>query len=160
MRVTDERVVTIGYEVLDEDGALIDATDEDQSFAYVHGIGQMVPGFEAALEGAEPGDRLDFEVPAEAAYGPADERLVLLAPRARLVGVCEPAVGVAVLVRVADQVRVARIVQILDQNVLLDANPPLAGKDLRFRVEVRAVREACEDELRLRRVRSFSGSVV
>ncbi|MCL2449418.1 MAG: FKBP-type peptidyl-prolyl cis-trans isomerase, partial [Polyangiaceae bacterium] len=58
--------VTLDYELRDEDGELIDASEGDggEPIRYVHGYGMLVPGLEAALAGLRSGDERDVVVPA------------------------------------------------------------------------------------------------
>ena len=51
MQISQQKVVTMNYEVVDDQGQLIDRSEEDGPLAYIHGTGQLIPGLETALEG-------------------------------------------------------------------------------------------------------------
>jgi FKBP-type peptidyl-prolyl cis-trans isomerase SlyD len=78
--------VTLDYELRDDDGDLVDASEAEggEPIRYIHGYGMVVPGLEAALAGLRIGDERDVIVPAEAGYGDYDEGLVLEIDRGEL----------------------------------------------------------------------------
>lgn len=141
--------VTLDYELRDEEGDLIDASEAEdgEPIQYVHGYGMLVPGLEAALVGLREGDEREVVVPAEAGYGERDESLVMDLDRSDLPeGDLE--VGDELVAESPDGHEIAMtVVEVQDATVVVDANHPLAGETLRYQVKVREVREATQEEI-------------
>ncbi len=145
-KIARDQVVSIDYRLLDDDGSLIETTEGDEPLTYLHGRGELVPGLERALEGKVPGDTGKFHVPAADAYGDRDPEKVLREPMDRFGFPVE--VGQVLQARLEDGGAISFQVLAVDADgVTLDANHPLAGKNLNFEVTVRAVRPATEEEL-------------
>jgi FKBP-type peptidyl-prolyl cis-trans isomerase SlyD len=141
---------TIDYELRDEDGDLLDASEgpDGEPLRYVHGYGMIVPGLEAGLTGLRVGEERDIVVPADAGYGEYDEELVLEMDRGDLPDPGAVAVGDEFIAESPDGDEVAMsVVEVHDDSVVVDANHPLAGMTLRSRVKVRELREATAEEI-------------
>jgi len=142
--------VTVDYELRTEQGQLIDASDGEggEPMEYVHGYGMLVPGLEAALSGLLKGDEREVIVPADAGYGEYDKELVMEVARADVPNASEVQVDDELVAESPDGDELAmRVVEVRDQTVLVDANHPLAGMTLRYRVWVRGVRPATDEEI-------------
>jgi FKBP-type peptidyl-prolyl cis-trans isomerase SlyD len=140
--------VTLDYELRDEDGELVDASEADggEPMRYVHGYGMIVPGLEAALAGLAVGDERDLVIPADAGYGDYDEELVMEIDRGELPKVVH--VGDELVAESPDGDEFAlNVVEVRDDIVVVDGNHPLAGMTLRYHVTVRDVREASDEEI-------------
>jgi FKBP-type peptidyl-prolyl cis-trans isomerase SlyD len=143
--------VTIDYELRDEDGDMLEASEGDggEPIRYVHGYGMLVPGLEAALVGLRAGDQRDVVVPAEAGYGEYDDSLLLEVDRSELPDPKRVAVGDEFIGESADGDEIPMtVVEVDDDTVVVDANHPLAGMTLRYHVKVRDIRAATEDEIK------------
>lgn len=148
MRIENDRVVRIHYTLRDDAGTTIDASEPDDPLEYLHGHGNIVPGLEAALTGAEPGRKLKVEVPPEAGYGPRDEEAVITIGRDRFPNDFTPEVGMQLASRSCDgRVVRMRLTAVGPDEVTADLNHPLAGRTLHFEIEVAGVREATAKEL-------------
>ena len=141
MNIAKHVVVSIHYTLKDGAGAVIDTSSGNEPLAYIHGIGNLVPGLEAALEGKGKGTKLDVTVAPAEGYGPRDDKLVQKVPKRMFEG------GVEVGMRFHAGPSVVTVTHIIGDMVTIDANHPLAGQDLHFSVEVMDVREASEEEL-------------
>ncbi len=142
--------VTLDYELRDEDGDLIDASESEdgEPIRYVHGYGMLVPGLEAALVGLRAGDEREVVVPADAGYGEYDDSLVLEIERGQLPDPRGVQVGDEFVAESPDGDELAmNVVEVHDDRVVVDANHPLAGMTLRYMVKVRDVRPATEGEI-------------
>jgi FKBP-type peptidyl-prolyl cis-trans isomerase SlyD len=142
--------VVIDYELRDDDGELLDASEAEggEPITYVHGYGMLVPGLEAALVGLKVGDEREVVVPAEAGYGEYDEGLVLQLDRGEFPDPKQVEVGDEFVAESPDGDEITmNVVEVKDDVVVVDANHPLAGMTLRYRVKVRDVREATKDEI-------------
>jgi FKBP-type peptidyl-prolyl cis-trans isomerase SlyD len=145
--------VTLDYQLHDDAGELLDASDveDGEQIEYVHGYGMLVPGLEAALVGLRAGDEREAVVPAEAGYGERDESLVLQLDKGDL-----PEGADGKTVEVGDELvaespegdEIAMtVVELKDDVVVVDANHPLAGMTLHYQVKVVGIREATSDEI-------------
>jgi FKBP-type peptidyl-prolyl cis-trans isomerase SlyD len=142
--------VVIDYELRDDEGDLLDASEAEggEPIRYVHGYGMIVPGLESALAGLKAGDERDVVVPAEAGYGEYDEALVLQIDRAEFPDPKEVEVGDEFVAESPDGDEIAmNVVEVRDDVVVVDANHPLAGMTLRYHVKVRDVRQATDAEI-------------
>jgi len=147
VQIARNKVVTIHYTLRDEQGAVIDSSSGRGPLAYLHGKGNIVPGLERALDGRGAGDKLDVTVAPEQGYGLRDERLVEIVPRSRFPAGTELAPGMQLRTSGARGARIVSVVKVERDFVTLDGNHPLAGRTLRFSVEVADVRRATHEEV-------------
>jgi FKBP-type peptidyl-prolyl cis-trans isomerase SlyD len=142
--------VTLDYELRDDEGDLLDASAEDggEPIRYVHGYGMIVPGLEAALVGLHAGDERDIMVPAEAGYGEYDEELLLTIDRKEMPDPAAVEVDDELVAEAPDGGELdLKVIEVRENEVVCDANHPLAGMNLRYKVKVRDVRPATDDEI-------------
>lgn len=130
-------VVKVHYTGKLRDGTVFDTSVGGEPLEFTLGRGQIMPAFEEAILGMSPGDSKTFEVPAEEAYGPYREELVLEIERDRVPPELELEVGQQLLLRQpsGQGVRVT-VTELTEDTVTLDANHPLAGEDLIFEVQL------------------------
>ncbi len=144
--VRDGRVVTFDYELRDRSGRVLDASATSGPMRYLHGAGHILPALEHGLAGLEPGQRTEIDIPCAQAFGDVDETRRVEVPRAEL----PPGVEAGSMVSGEDEAgrRFHLVVlELGDETAVLDGNHPLAGRDLLFSVEVRAVEAATPEEL-------------
>ena len=146
MTVEKDTVVTMDYSLTDEEGTLLDTSEGRGPLSYIHGKGNIIPGLENALEGKEQGERVEAVVPPAEAYGERDEERIVSVPRDRFSGVDTIEPGMQLQAQVDGQTQILTVQEAGEENVTVDANHPLAGKTLKFEVEIREVREANEQE--------------
>ncbi len=98
----------------------------------------MIPGFEKAVIGMEEGDDTTVEIPSEEAYGQRREELELEVSKSDLPDNIEPEVGMQLQMQQQEngQAVPVQITAVEEDFVKLDANHPLAGKDLTFEIEL------------------------
>jgi FKBP-type peptidyl-prolyl cis-trans isomerase SlyD len=149
MQISKNKVVSLDYVLTDEQGQVIDQSDEGAAFAYLHGANNIIPGLEQALEGHQVGDNVKVTVPPEQAYGERDDNLTQVLNRSQFQGVDQLEVGMQFHAGNADGtgIQVVTISALDGEAVTIDANHPLAGVTLNFDVTVRDVREATSEEL-------------
>ena len=146
MQVTEKKAVTIKYTLRDEEGAVLDSTEGRDPLTYLHGAGNLVPGVEEALEGKSAGEEVKVTVSPEKGYGVREEDNVRNVPIRKLpTGKLVP--GATVQLNTNHGPVVAVIKAVKGDYATLDLNHPLAGKTLRFELEVVEVRDATEEEL-------------
>lgn len=142
------RVVTFHYTLRDPSGKVIDTSAGGDPITYLEGAGQIIDGLDQRLRTVEAGVKTRAHVPAAEAYGERDPAQVQRVKRAVLPIDGEVKVGDTFQAgqdRFAPTVTVAAIE---GEEVLLDANHPLAGVDLTFDVEIVSARPANAEELR------------
>lgn len=147
MQVSEHKVVTLNYEVVDDQGQLIDRSEDDGPLAYIHNTGQLIPGLENALEGRSQGDRLSIDVPPDQGYGERDEEGVQTVSRDQFDDDAAIEAGMQFEAQDDDGHQIVTVVGVDDDNITLDTNHPLAGKTLHFEVEIIEVRDATPEEL-------------
>lgn len=147
MKIAQDTAVTLHYTVRDPHGQVLDSSLEREPLHYLHGHGQIIPGLEKQLEGAEAGSTLEIHVPADEAYGPRHPELVFPVPRGQFDQEVTLTPGAQVMAHGQQGPLVLTIVSVQEDTVLLDANHPLAGMDLDFSVQVVSVRAARPDEI-------------
>ena len=150
MKIGPNARVILDYELKDDEGEVLDASDGDggEPIVYVHGYGMLVPGLEAALAGLEAGASKEIVVTPEDGYGDRDEELVIEVDRADFPNPEEIQVGDEVVAESPDGDEVPmRVLEVKGEGVLVDANHPLAGITLHYAVKVREVAKASEQEV-------------
>ena len=119
------------------DGTVFDSSREREPLAFTLGEGTVIPGFEEAVTGMAPGESKTTVIPPDQAYGSPREELLLTVPLAQLPEGYEPEVGGQLQMTTAQGQPVpVRIHAVEDAAVILDANHPLAGKELTFDIEL------------------------
>ncbi len=148
MTIAENSVVTIAYTLRNDEGQVLDSSDENGSISYLHGHQNIVPGLENALAGKVVGDTVNAEIEPADGYGERREDLVFSVPRDRLPQEEELVEGMQFRAQVAEgQELIVTLVDVGDSEVTLDGNHPLAGEKLVFDVEVENVREATAEEI-------------
>jgi FKBP-type peptidyl-prolyl cis-trans isomerase SlyD len=132
------RTITFHYTLRDAAGRLLNTSLGGPPIRYVEGDGTIVDGLAAELSGLPAGTRRNVTVPAAQGYGERDETLVRRVPR-RLVPADEIKVGDQFQTAPDRHAPIVTVVAIDGDEVVLDANHPLAGIDLHFEVEILAV---------------------
>ncbi len=122
------------------DGTVFDSSKEREPLEFVIGEGQVIPGFEKAVEGLAPGESTTTKIPADEAYGPRNEEMIVKIDRKDLPKGEKPKVGDTLTGQSPDgQTTHAKVTEISDQEITVDANHQLAGKDLTFEIELVSV---------------------
>lgn len=120
-----------------QDGTEFDSSRERDPLEFEVGSGQVIPGFETAVEGMNPGDSTTTTIAADNAYGQRREDLLVEIGRDQIPEDIELAVGQPLQVKGQDdQPFVVHIAEVQEETVKLDANHPLAGQDLTFEIEL------------------------
>lgn len=149
MIIAKEKVVTINYSLIDENGDIIDSSEVSEPFTYVHGMEQTLPGIEEVLNGKETGFKYDGIIPCESAYGKKDDEFLIPVPKEDFENHEEFKVGMHLsIVNNYGEEQEMEIVAIDDKNITIDANSPYADMDIKFKCEVLEVRDATEEEIK------------
>jgi FKBP-type peptidyl-prolyl cis-trans isomerase SlyD len=143
MQITKNAVVSFHYTLNDAEGNVLDTSDGREAFAYIHGMGMIVPGLEEQLEGKASGTKVKAEVPPAQGYGDVDPQLLQKVPLDRFGG---QNVEAGMQFQTPDN-HVWNVMEVTESDVLINGNHPLAGVTLHFNVEITDVRMATEEEL-------------
>lgn len=119
-----------------EDGTEFDSSRERDPLEFVVGSQQIIPGFSKAVEGREPGDKLTVTIPAADAYGAPDPDYVFVVPRAQVPDHVPLEPGTPLQLSNGKEQMDVVITEVGPYEVTLDANHPLAGKNLVFDIEI------------------------
>lgn len=136
-QVKNGDTVKVHYTGTLADGTVFDSSLEREPLEFTLGEGQLIPGFEKTVLGMSAGELRTVTIPAEEAYGPYREEMVLEVPRTQLPADMQPQVGMQL--QIGEEQGDGMLVQIAtvtDAHITLDANHPLAGKDLIFSIEL------------------------
>lgn len=147
MQVAKNTVVAIDYKLSDNNGEVLDASQEGQPLEYVHGGGNIIPGLENALEGKEIGENVSVTVQPSEAYGDRSEDLKQDVPKEMFQGVDQVEAGMRFQAQTQEGTSIVTVTDVGEEQVTVDANHPLAGETLNFEVTVNNVREATQNEV-------------
>ncbi|WP_405492110.1 peptidylprolyl isomerase [Nocardia sp. NBC_00511] len=148
MSIAADKVVSIDYTLTDDDGDVLDTSVGDEPLVYLHGAENIVPGLERALEGKTTGDELVVIVEPEDGYGEYDAELVSTVALEMFEGVDEIEPGMEFHAEAPDgESQIVTVRQVDGSEVTIDANHPLAGQRLHFKVKVVDIRDASDEEL-------------
>jgi peptidylprolyl isomerase len=120
-----------------EDGQIFDTSIQREPLQFTIGEDQVIPGFEQAIVGMAPGESKTTKLSPDTAYGPHRKEMVAVVDRNKLPEHLEPKVGEQLQVRQPDdQAMIVTIAEVTESTVTLDANHPLAGKELTFDIQL------------------------
>lgn len=119
------------------DGTTFDSSEGRDPLEFQVGSGQVIKGFDEGVTGMEVGQKKTIQIPVEEAYGPKNEEMVVNFPKANFPEDLNPEVGMQLnMTNGSGQVIPVVIVEVGEEEVILDANHPLAGQDLIFDIEL------------------------
>ena len=118
-------------------GETFDSSDGRDPLEFVVGSGQIIPGLDKAIPGMTIGDKKTVEVPCAEAYGETREEARQAIPRAEIPDHIPTEIGTQLQMQApTGQIVPVTIVEANEAEIVLDANHPLAGKDLVFAIEL------------------------
>lgn len=152
MQIDKNSVVSFHYAVATTEGEKVDQSEKGEPLVYLHGHGQIVPGLEAVMLGKAAGAKFSATVAAKDAYGDHDKELDLQVPLDVFPPNVRPQIQPGFRFRAEHPTlqgnEVTFVVHQIDaEHAFVSGNHPLAGKDLKFDIEVVEVRTATADEL-------------
>jgi FKBP-type peptidyl-prolyl cis-trans isomerase SlyD len=150
LKITRGTTVSFHYELLDAQGEEVENTRDDEPVRYRHGDEEILPGLEEALAGHAAGDRFRVTLSPHDAYGDYNPDGLVSIPRGEVQEADQeivPGDWIVVSVTDADDEDEEgeldmRVVEVHDEELILDANHPLAGQRVTFVVEVLEVAAA------------------
>jgi peptidylprolyl isomerase len=120
-----------------DDGTQFDSSAGREPLEFALGSGQVISGFDKAVEGMTVGENRSERIAAEEAYGPHQEQLMHEVPKSVLPDDIDPSVGMPLEARGPDgEVTRLMVVAVTEESITVDANHPLAGEALNFDIEL------------------------
>ena len=142
-KIDNNTVARVHYTgTLPENGEVFDSSEGRDPLTFLVGHKQMIPGFERELMGLAAGEKVEFTLPAEDAYGSHNPDAVQKVPKEMFGGIT-PEIGMTLM----SDLGPFRVTEINGDLITADFNHALAGKSLTFNVEVVEVREATAEEI-------------
>jgi FKBP-type peptidyl-prolyl cis-trans isomerase SlyD len=140
-----QRVITFHYTMSDDAGNIVYSSEGKEPLAYLEGAGQVFPQLEEIIRDMKVGDKQRVNLNADEAFGPYDDEQVFEVPREELPN---QEINVGDVFQSSDpESPPLTVVEITDTHVTMDANHPLAGRDLVFDVELIDARDATPEEI-------------
>lgn len=132
--------VKIHYTGTLDDGTQFDSSAGRDPLEFQLGGGQVIPGFDKAVEGMTVGESKTVAIPADEAYGEHHPQMVQEVPRSALPQDLEPEVGMGLSARNPDGSEIQlTVTEVAEETITVDGNHPLAGKALNFDIELVAI---------------------
>lgn len=133
----DGDTVKINYTVKLEDGKVLATTNNKGHLQFTIGECEDIVGLEQAVIGMKRGEKKSIKVPAHKAYGPYRDDLVLIVDRNRFPDDLDLEIGKRLKTQQkSGQINTVEVKDITELKVTLDANHPLAGKDLLYDIQL------------------------
>lgn len=153
MNIEKYRVVSVSY-TLKSGSEVVEVVDATQPMTFIFGSGYLLPKFEENIEGKKVGDKFDFQLACEDAYGEIVPDAVVELNKDMFKeedgSVNEELFKVGAMIPLRDNEGNrfdGRVTEVKDNTLVIDLNHPMAGKSLHFTGEVLEVREATADEM-------------
>ena len=119
------------------DGTVFDTTEERGPLELVIGVGKTLQAFEQALVGMEPGERKSIDIPARQAFGGRQRTLLRVLRRELFAPDQKIKVGQRLRIDQGDGAEaIVEVTRVTGDDVMVDMNHPLAGRDLTFAIEL------------------------
>jgi peptidylprolyl isomerase len=129
--------VKVGYVLTLDDDTVIENTENSKPIEFTLNAGEAIPGFEQAVIGMSPGESKTVKIPPEKAYGEYHDDLILEVDRKGLPKDLEPKEGQLLRLKTEKlEPFMVRVIDTSETKVKMDANHPLAGKNLNFEIEL------------------------
>ena len=121
-----------------DDGTVFDSSLESEPMQFKIGEGQLIPDFEKAVVGMEVGESKTIHIACNDAYGPHQKEMIMVVDRKEVPPNIDPQPGQRLQLRSPDgNTFLVLVTDASEENVTLDGNHPLAGKDLNFEIQLR-----------------------
>jgi FKBP-type peptidyl-prolyl cis-trans isomerase SlyD len=148
MPIGANKVVTIHYTLKDESGNVLDSTLGAQPFSYLTGHDQIIPKLEEEIDSMLVGSKKSVLISAEDGYGEYNEELVHHVKKDNFPDDVELEVGMQFVTTSPDGTQMPFVIKEINGNdITIDFNHPLSGKNLDFEIELIDVRDATDEEL-------------
>ncbi|WP_269619904.1 FKBP-type peptidyl-prolyl cis-trans isomerase [Zhongshania sp. BJYM1] len=157
MEISRNKVVSFHYELRDGQGAVLEDNFNDTPSLYMHGADNIISGLEKAMSGHTVGDEFEVTLPPEDAYGNIEPNKSERIPAKYLKHEGKIKVGQAVRFNTDKGMRNATVIKVGKFSVDVDLNHPLAGQTLTFKILIKDIRDATDEEIRHRHAHGEGG---
>jgi FKBP-type peptidyl-prolyl cis-trans isomerase SlpA len=135
MKVKANDKVKVHYKGTLSDGVMFDSSEGRDPLEFTIGSGQIIPGFENGVIGMQVDESKTLNIPAAEAYGQPKAELILEVPKSQLPPEINPEIGLQLMSQTPDGNQTPLLVtEVKEDTIIVDANHPLAGKDLIFEI--------------------------
>jgi len=136
-QVKNGDTVRVHYHGKLNDGSTFDTSEGRDPLEFTVGSGQVIKGFDDAMLDMQPGEKKTVNIPVDLAYGQRNDDMMMEYPKSEFPADMTPEVGMELhMSDNAGNVFPVVVAELQEETVLLDANHPLAGKDLVFELEL------------------------
>ena len=119
------------------DGTVFDTSNNKDPLQFTVGKGQVIEGFDEAVTGMVVGETKTAKIPCEKGYGPRNDNMIIVVDKKQVPPELKPEVGQRLEVGSASgELLAVTVIEVSEETITLDANPPLAGEDLTFDLEL------------------------
>ncbi len=148
MAIAQNKVVTMNFTLTDDLGNVLDTTDQGGPFSYISGNNMVLPKLEEAVNGMIIGTKKSLKLSAADGYGNYNEEALQVVGKENFPEDFVLEVGMEYMASNPDGVQMPFIITNVDgEEITIDFNHPLAGKNLNFDIELVDVRDATAEEL-------------
>ena len=130
------KTVKVHYTGKLNDGSVFDSSEGREPLEFQVGTGQVIPGFDAAIQQMDIGSSKTIKIPSEEAYGDVRQEMIALIPHEQFPDGLNPQVGQTLQLKTPEGALPVRVTDVQDTGVVIDGNHPLAGRDLTFELEL------------------------
>lgn len=129
--------VKVHYTGTFDDGEVFDSSRETEPLEFELGAGQVIPGFDQAIQGMKVGESKQVRIPEDDAYGPHNPEMIFTTDSSQFEEGVTPQVGQQFQAQTPDgQPMMLLVKEVSEEGIVMDANHPMAGKDLNFALEL------------------------
>lgn len=147
MNIKNGSVVSFHYTLHDEDGTEIENSRGGDPSLYLHGSNNIIRGLERAMEGHSSGDNFTVQVDPVDGYGARNPAAFQRIPVKHIVTKGKLKKGQVVSINTDQGVRTVVVTKVGRHMADVDTNHPLAGKSLKFEIDITDVRPGSQDEI-------------
>jgi FKBP-type peptidyl-prolyl cis-trans isomerase SlyD len=152
MNITKDKLVSLAYELrIDGTDELVEKLDAENPLKFISGAGFLLPEFEQKVEGMTIGDKFNFVLKSDNAYGPVDEKAIIDIDRSIFSSgdydedFFEVGKTIPMMTKSGQRVD-GKIISATAESIKMDFNHPMAGKDLNFSGYVVDVKNSTDED--------------
>lgn len=134
--VAPGKTVKVHYKGTLDDGSIFDTSEGRDPLEFQVGSGQVIPGFDAAIQNMDEGATETITIPSAEAYGEVREDMIATIPHEQFPDGLNPEIGQTLQLKTPDGALPVRVVDVQNEGVTIDGNHPLAGQNLTFELTV------------------------
>jgi FKBP-type peptidyl-prolyl cis-trans isomerase SlyD len=148
MVIENDKVVSMHFTLTNGSGEVLESTENEEVFQYIHGAMEILPALEKELTGKNIGEKYEIKIECEDAYGKRNDDLIELVDKKEFASFDqEIEAGMEIEMETEEGIFPVYISKVEGETVTVDMNHPLAGMDLVFNVDITDMRDATTEEL-------------